>query len=204
MGAEPQRYPIKQGSRKFLICGKRRKCGKPNSRASFFLQATSDEVVGVSRLTLLDCLTTRVYLDNTRTHMRVLFYMVICASFYLDFRLFKVRSLRSRGGEIPEFASRDLACLDYPNISAPIGRNICLADAFLCLLLPNDIRVLFPKKSTFIKISLPLHLPNSPRVKDQGRTKDEPRNTQRTPKERPTTQKCFLLRLAISKKSLLR
>ena len=41
-------------------------------------------VVGVSRLTLLDCLTTWVYLDNTRTRMRVLFYMVICASFYLD------------------------------------------------------------------------------------------------------------------------
>ena len=38
---------------------------------------------------------------------RVLFYMVICASFYLDFQLFKVRSLRSRGGEIPAFASRD-------------------------------------------------------------------------------------------------
>gem|GEM_PF-5864654 len=36
--------------------------------------------------------------------MRVLFYMVICASFYLDFRLFKVRSLRSRGGEIPASA----------------------------------------------------------------------------------------------------
>ena len=87
------------------------------------------------------------------------------------------------GGDftVRSFHSRDLACLDYPNISAPIGRNICLADAFLCLLLPNDIRVLFPKKSTFIKISLPLHLPNSPRVKDQGRTKDEPRNTQRTP-----------------------
>ena len=39
----------------------------------------------------------------------------------------------------------------------------------------------FSKKSTFIKISLPLHLPNPPRVKHQGRTKDEPRNTQRTP-----------------------
>ena len=97
----------KRGPRKFLIFGERRKCGKPNSRASFFLQATSDEVVGVSRLTLLDCLTTWVYLDNTRTRMRVLFYMVICASFYLDFRLFKVRSLRSRGGEIPAFAPRD-------------------------------------------------------------------------------------------------
>ena len=39
----------------------------------------------------------------------------------------------------------------------------------------------FSKKSTFIKISLPLYLPNPPRVKNQGRTKDEPRNTQRTP-----------------------
>ena len=52
------------------------------------------------------------------------------------------------GGDftVRSFHSRDLACLDYPNISAPIGRNICLADAFLCLLLPNDIRVLFQKK----------------------------------------------------------
>ena len=31
-------------------------------------------VVGFSRLTLLDCLTTWIYLDNTRTRMRVLFY----------------------------------------------------------------------------------------------------------------------------------
>ena len=35
----------KRGPRKFLIFGERRKCGKPNSRASFFLQATSDEVL---------------------------------------------------------------------------------------------------------------------------------------------------------------
>ena len=33
-----------QDSRKFSICGKRRKCGKPNSHASFILQATSDEM----------------------------------------------------------------------------------------------------------------------------------------------------------------
>ena len=63
--------------------------------------------------------------------MRVLFYMVICASFYLDFRIFKVRSLRSRGGEIPEFASRDLACLDYQNNSqhihtAPLAQHLLL------------------------------------------------------------------------------
>ena len=117
------------------------------------------------------------------------------------------------GGDftVRSFHSRDLTCLDYPNISAPIGRNICLADAFLCLLLPNDIRVLFPKKSTFIKISLPLYLPNPPRVKDQGRnnrsspmgeirTKDEPRNTQRTPNH----QKVLFIKIGYLKKSLLR
>ena len=32
----------KWGPRKFLIFGERRKCGKPNSRASFFLRATFD------------------------------------------------------------------------------------------------------------------------------------------------------------------
>ena len=92
-------------------------------------------VVGVSRLTLLDCLTTWVYLDNTRTRMRVLFYMVICASFYLDFRIFKVRSLRSRGGEIPEFASRGWACFDYQNNlqhihTATCGATSAFTDAF--------------------------------------------------------------------------
>ena len=35
----------KWGPRKFLIFGEKRKCGKPNSCASFFLQATSDEVL---------------------------------------------------------------------------------------------------------------------------------------------------------------
>ena len=37
------------------------------------------------------------------------------------------------------------------------------------------------QKSTFLKISLPLYLPYFLQVKDQGRTKDEPRNTERTP-----------------------
>ncbi len=43
MGARVLYYCI-QDSRKFSICGKRRKCGKPNSHASFILQATSDEM----------------------------------------------------------------------------------------------------------------------------------------------------------------
>ena len=49
-----------------------------------------------------------------------------------------------------------LACFDYPNISASFVRNICLADAFLCLLLPNDIRVLFPKKALFLRLAFSL------------------------------------------------
>ena len=49
----------------------------------------------------------------------------------------------------------------------------------------------FCADSTNIKIRFPLYLPNSHRVKDQRRTKDEPRNDQRTPKYKM----CFLLRL---------
>ena len=43
MGDEPQSYSIKPGSQNLPIFGKRRKCGKSNSCASFFLQAPSDE-----------------------------------------------------------------------------------------------------------------------------------------------------------------
>ena len=77
------------------------------------------------------------------------------------------------GGDftVRSFHSRDLACLDYPNISAPIGRNICLADAFLCLLLPNDIRVLFHEKALFLseevpRMALRVLRPKSPHFED--------------------------------------
>ena len=50
--------------------------------------------------------------------MRVLFYMVICASFYLDFRLFNVRSLRSRG-----------------------GRNSCVRSALFCIWGPHKFSI---------------------------------------------------------------
>ena len=168
------------------IFGKRRKCGKPNSRASFFLQATSDEVVGVSRLTLLDCLTTWVYLDNTRTRMRVLFYMVICASFYLDFRLFKVRSLRSRGGEIPAFAH-----------SARVFEHVSTTQTFLRLvaqhlllqmhsmsITPECYSGAFSRKSTFLKIFLLIYLSYT-----------LPSSAERTTAQLPANKKCCLLRL---------
>mgnify|MGYP003426915504 CR=1 len=106
------------------------------------------------------------------------------------------------GGDftVRSFHSRDLACLDYPNISAPIGRNICFRKCILCLLFPNCIRVLFPKKVLLLRFPFPCTYPIPLGLK----TKEEPKMNQGTPKELPTTQKCFLLRLATSKKSLLR
>ena len=55
------------------------------------------------------------------------------------------------------------------------------------------------QKVLFLKISLPLHLSNPPQVKDQGRTKDEPRNTQRT----PNPQKVLFIKIAVSFTSLI-
>ena len=113
-------------------------------------------------------------------HMRVLLFrvfFVIPLYIILNIHFFLVM------GEKILCSLTPFACLSMfrlPKLSALFVRSICLHRCILCLLLPNCIRVLFPK-STFIKISLPLHLPNPPRVKDQGRTKDEPRNTQRTP-----------------------
>ena len=91
---------------------------------------------------------TLVVNSHAHTHARVILYGHLC---------FCIR--RKLGGDftVRSFHSRDLACLDYPNISAPIGRNICLADAFLCLLLPNDIRVLFHEKALLLRFLS--HLP---------------------------------------------
>ena len=129
-------------------------------------------VVGFSRLTLLDCLTTWVYLDNTRTHMRVLFYMVICASVFAE--------------NWGRFHS-PLVPLAWFSMSR-LPKHFCAhwsqhlpCRCFFFVYCSRMIFGYFSKKSTFIKISLPLYLPNPPRVKNQGRTKDEPRNTQRTP-----------------------
>ena len=79
-------------------------------------------------------------------------FKVHFADFFSNiFFLSKAAYAWGRNSSVRSLRSRDLACLDYPNISAPIGRNICLADAFLCLLLPNDIRVLFPEKALLLR-----------------------------------------------------
>ena len=77
-----------------------------------------------------------------------------------------------------------LACLSMSRLPKPycaLRSQHLLSQMQSLYIIPELYSGTFPQKSTFIKISLPLHLPNSPRVKDQGRTKDEPRNTQRTP-----------------------
>ena len=58
----------------------------------------------------------------------------------------------------------------------------------------------FSKKVLLLRFPFPCTYPISFGLK----TNEEPRTNQGTPKELPTTKKCFLLRLATSKKSLLR
>ena len=92
-------------------------------------------VVGFSRLTLLDCLTTWVYLDNTRTRMRVLFYMVICASVFAEnwgrFQSPLTPFAWGRNSCVRSLRSRVWACFDYQNNSqhihtAPLAQHLLL------------------------------------------------------------------------------
>ena len=79
---------------------------------------------------------------STRTRMRVLFYMVICASVFAE------NWGRFHSPLVP------LACFSMcrlPKHFCAFGATSALADAFLCLLLPNDIRVLFHEKALFLR-----------------------------------------------------
>ena len=133
-------------------------------------------------------------------HMRVLLFrvfFVIPLYIILNIHFFLVM------GEKILCSLTPFACLSMfrlPKLSALFVRNICFHRCILCLLLPNCIRVLFPKKVLLLRFPFPCTYPIPLGLK----TKEEPRTNQGTPKERPTTQKCFLLRLATSKKSLLR
>ena len=75
-----------------------------------------------------------------------------------------------------------------------------LADAFFVYHSRISCGCFFPKKALLLRFPFPCTYPIPLGLK----TKEEPKTNQGTPKERPTTQKCFLLRLATSKKSLLR
>ena len=65
----------------------------------------------------------------------------------------------SRGGEIPRVAPF-VRVFKHVSSAQTILRSSfatsAFADAFLCLLLPNDIRVLFPEKVLFLRLAVSL------------------------------------------------
>ena len=114
-------------------------------------------------------------------HLRVLLFRV----FFCDSLVYHPQYpfFPSNGGENPLFA-HSVCVFKQLSTANTILRSSFAASAFTDAFFVYHSRIVFgyfSPKSTFIKISFPLHLPNPPRVKDQGRTKDEPRNTQRTP-----------------------
>ena len=145
------------------------------------------------------------YQDNTRMHMRVLLFRVFfviplysffkgrlrvgemkkCLEWHFEYCARRVPTLRSKRNTQNKKQFAHSVCV-FKHVSS--AKTICalrsqhlLSQMHSLSITPELYSGTFPQKSTFIKISLPLHLPNPPRVKDQGRTKDEPRNTQRTP-----------------------
>ena len=157
----------------FQFVGRGGSAASQTRNASFFLQATSDE-------------------------MRVLFYMVICVSVFAEnwgwrsatertssiapeeSPLWGVSAIhRTKSSSLTPFAY--LSMFRLPKLYCALRSQHLLSQMHSLSITPELYSGTFPQKSTFIKISLPLHLPNLIRVKDQGRTKDEPRNTQRTP-----------------------
>ena len=150
------------------------------------------------------------YQDNTRMHMRVLLFRVFfviplysffkdrlrvgemkkCLEQHFEYCARRVPTLRSeRNTQNKKYSASSLCVFEHVSTtktthSTSILRSSFATSAFTDAFFVYYSRIVFgyfSQKSTFIKISLPLHLPNPPRVKDQGRTKDEPRNTQRTP-----------------------
>ena len=114
-------------------------------------------------------------------HMRVLLFrvfFVIPMYIILNVHFFLVM------GEKILCSLTPFACLSMFRLPKPycaLRSQHLLSQMHSLSIIPELYSGTFLPKSTFIKISLPLHLPNPPRVEDQGRTKDEPRNTQRTP-----------------------
>ena len=145
------------------------------------------------------------YQDNTRMHMRVLLFRVFfviplysffkgrlrvgemkkCLEWHFEYCARRVPTLRSeRNTQNKKYSASSLRVFKHVSTANTILRSSFATSAFRDAFFVYYSRIVFgyfSQKSTFIKISLPLHLPNPPRVKDQGRTKDEPRNIQRTP-----------------------
>ena len=112
-------------------------------------------------------LSTREYAKESRPFRSALFRACGLSNIQGTFRrfLFKyffsfnVRSLCSRGEEIPMFAPF-VRVFKHVSSAQTILRSSfatsAFADAFLCLLLPNDIRVLFPEKALLLRLAISL------------------------------------------------
>ena len=133
-------------------------------------------------------------------HMRVLLFrvfFVIPLYIILNIHFFLVM------GEKILCSLTPFACLSMFRLPKPycaLRSQHLLSQMHSLSIIPELYSGTFPKKALLLRFPFPCTYPIPLGLK----TKEEPRMNQGTPKERPTTQKCFLLRLATSKKSLLR
>jgi len=156
------------------------------------------------------------WIIHTRTRMRVLFYMVICASFYLDYRLSFHSPLTPFAWGRKSFVRFALFCIWGPHKFSIFGESgsssrLMTQASFIATCLLNANRLPKPYcahwsqhlpcrcfslfiapewySGTFPKKALLLRFPfpcTYP-IPLGLKTKEEPRMNQGTPKERPTT-----------------
>ena len=133
-------------------------------------------------------------------HMRVLLFrvfFVIPVYIILNIHFFLVM------GEKILCSLTPFACLSMFRLPKPycaLRSQHLLSQMHSLSIIPELYSGTFPKKVLLLRFPFPCTFPIPLGLK----TKEEPKTNQRTPKELPTIKKCFLLRLATSKKSLLR
>ncbi len=230
MGDEPQRYPIKQGSRKFLICGKRRNRDRPMPQSGSQCdkriptrqrQCLTCSTRWVLRMTWL-CLTiseefvskytvfshkggVRTLADNTRTRMRVLFYMVICASVFAEnwgWRSATERTPSIAPEESPLWGLSAIHRTKYCPLvplawfsMSRLPKHFCApwsqylpCRCFSLFIAPEWYSGAFSRKSTFLKIFLLIYpsytLPSSA----ERRAGEDRENNDSTPRQQKVTK----------------
>ena len=127
-----------------------------------------------------------------------------CLGWHFEYCARRVPTLRSeRNTQNKTSSLTPFACLSMFRLPKPycaLRSQHLLSQMHSLSIIPELYSGTFPKKVLLLRFPFPCTYPIPLGLK----TKEEPRMNQGTPKERPTTQKCFLLRLATSKKSLLR
>ena len=152
------------------------------------------------------------YQDNTRMHMRVLLFRVFfviplysffkgrlrvgemkkCLEWHFEYCARRVPTLRSeRNTQNKKYSASSLCVFKHVSSAQTILRSSFATSAFTDAFFVYYSRIVFgyfSPKSTFIKMLFFCTQYLSLGLK----TKEEPKMNQGTPKERPTTQKCFL------------